>query len=463
LNDHVSFEIEKLKSSGFLKYEKIVIEHDKLVKMIEEKKKRFDELDEKIKKNHDTKCIDEWEGLNKQIKKMEKSLKLLDLDINKKAFDILQNGDPVEHIINLYNKMHIGDTAIGKILLLSVANTCISNSEGLQPKLSGPSGKGKTHAVNAIFHLIPDDDYKLEGSISAKSLFYNKDLVDGMVIFSDDIEMDTNLESTLKRAMTNFQKKTFHQTLDKDRNFKTTMLPKRISWWLTAVNTDYSDELINRLFDFSVDDSAEQDEEVTKMIFKNAALGIEALPDDEETMICRAIIHIIKRQLFKVIIPFGEDIRWNIKGDRRNPSRFVSLVMGFAVFRYMQRVETGDGAILADIKDYEDAKALYEVGKANQASKLTNAELSLIEWMGKQGKELSINDIVAGYKKKNGDQYTYSAIRKLLNGENYKNKKGLIDKLPGIKIIESGNETKYQIGEFKKFEGEAVSLKGQAP
>jgi hypothetical protein len=451
-----------------LTFEKIATKY----KTIEEKLAKLEEQKAAIVKdkedNHDKysreeimDISDQLHELNDKISDLKKDLNIYDLDINRKAFDIMEKGDPADYIIKVYNKMHLGDTSIGKVLLLAIANTCILNTEGLQPKLSGGSGKGKTHAVNAIFHLIPDMPYKLEGSLSAKSLFYNPDLVDGMIIFSDDIEMNPDLENTLKRSMGSFQKSTYHSTLDKDRNYKKMKLPKRITWWLTAVNTDYSDELINRLFDLSVDDSPDMDTKVAERIFENAAKGIEALPENEEVKICRAIIHITKSQEFKVKIPFGGSIEWHVPGDRRNPSRFVSLIMGFAVLRYLQRAEMiEDGAILADMQDYLDAKAIYEKGKANQISKLTDTELKFVKWMVDQGKALSINEILDGYLKPDGNKYTFQGIRKLLIGEEKKNKKGLADKVP-MKIIKTEKGTKYHIEKFEEFKDAAVTLKGE--
>lgn len=439
------------------KLAKLQDQKDIKVKEKKDKEGKFDrDYSEKIK-NLSEEIID----LNIKILDLKKELDIYDLDIYLKAFDIMEKGDPADYIIKVYNKLHLGDTAIGKILLLAIANTSILNTEGLQPKLSGGSGKGKTHAVNAMFHLIPDMPYKLEGSLSAKSLFYNPDLVDGMIIFSDDIEMNADLENTLKRSMGSFQKNTNHSTLDKDRKYIQMKLPKRITWWLTAVNTDYSDELINRLFDLSVDDSPDMDTKVAERIFENAAKGIEALPENEEVKICRAIIHVIKSQEFKVKIPFASSMDWHIHGDRRNATRFVALIMGFAVLRYLQRAEMiSDGAILAEMQDYLDAKALYEEGKTSQISKLTNAELKLVKWMVEQGKALSINEIVDGYLKSDGKKYTYPGIRKLLVGEEKRNKKGLADKVP-MKIIKTENGTKYQIEKFEEFKDAAVTLRGE--
>jgi len=112
------------------------------------------------------------ESLKRKMDQLDNLVEIEDPAIKKKALDILRYGDPVEYILNVYSRLHVGDVQIGKVLLLSIANQSVLNSEGLQPKLSGASGKGKTHAAKVMFHLIPDVGYKLEGSLSAKSMYY---------------------------------------------------------------------------------------------------------------------------------------------------------------------------------------------------------------------------------------------------------------------------------------------------
>ena len=251
--------------------------------------------------------------LKRRIKQLDNFAEIEDPAIKTKALDVLQSGDPVEYILGVYSRLHVGDIEIGKVLLLSIANQSVLNSEGLQPKLSGASGKGKTHAAKAMFHLVPDVGYKLEGSLSAKSMYYYPDLKAGTVIFSDDIRMNADLEDTLKRAMSNFQRPTIHRTVTKE-GYAELEIPERVAWWLTSVDSPFSDELINRLFGLDVDDSTDQDEAVTKQQLERAKYGDVALPEDEDVKVCRAIIHEVKKKLFKVIIPYSDLIAWNVTG-----------------------------------------------------------------------------------------------------------------------------------------------------
>jgi hypothetical protein len=104
----------------------------------------------------------------RDLRRVEHLCKMEQPMIKAAAIEIMKHGDPVDYIIKVYNRLHVGDTGIGKVMLLSIACQSILNSEGLQPKLSGASGKGKTHAVKAMFHLIPDLRLQDRGELICK-------------------------------------------------------------------------------------------------------------------------------------------------------------------------------------------------------------------------------------------------------------------------------------------------------
>ncbi len=180
------------------------------------------DIEKKLNEACGEKKIDERyiKSLDRRLKQLDNLAEIEDPVIKAKALDILQHGDPVEYILSVYSRIHVGDIQIGKVLLLSIANQSVLNSEGLQPKLSGASGKGKTHAAKSMFHLIPDVGYKLEGSLSAKSMYYFPDLKPGTVIFSDDIRINADLEDTFKRAMSKFKQPTLHRTVTTNEGYR---------------------------------------------------------------------------------------------------------------------------------------------------------------------------------------------------------------------------------------------------
>lgn len=418
-------------------------------------------IEEELQKEREAKKID-WQYINDlkcQLRQLNNLLEIERPDVKAQALEILQTGDPVEYIMRVYNRLHVGDVEIGKVLLLSIACQSVLNSEGIQPKITGSSGKGKTHAVNTMYHLIPDVGYKTKGSLSSKTLFYDPDLKPGTIIFVDDVKMSDDLDSTLKQAMSNFQEPTTHKTVI-NQEYRELTIPERTVFWMTAVNTDFSDELINRIYDLNVDESTETDEAVLLYRKERAGYVSEAFPEDE-VGVCRAIIHEVKAYLFDVIIPYFNEIEWKVSKDRRNFDRFIDLIKGFAAMRFMQRPEIFEDVILASLKDFEDAKALYDVTSLTQVTKLTKAERRLAEWLKSKDEAKTINEMVEEYLKEDGTKFTYTAIYKCFKGT--KGKGGLLDKVPGLLKVEKNGEEAFKLDNLNESAvGSIVTLAPEA-
>jgi hypothetical protein len=422
--------------------------HDNLLDQICKKNADFDRIKKEGKTDEIEECANTLNALNSQFKPFS------DLAIIREAFDLLKNGKALDYIINTIQTVHLGDESLCKVMILSFVSTIISNTSGIQPKLTGNSGKGKSHLAETIYFLLPDE-YKDAGSISAKSLYRAEHLKLGTVFFCDDIQMKEDLDSTLKRSMGNFQQPTPHITLTKENEFKKMFIPARFVWWITSVETDFSDELVNRLYDNNVDESKEMDIAVAKQVFTHDS----NIGETHKTLVCRAVFSILKLNEFRIELPYGENIVWHNPGDRRNPGRFKALIQAFAALNCMRRVEK-DGVIFAGLEDFKSAKVLYEINNETQTIKLTKRELRLVEYMIKNNKYLSINEIVAGFRKEDGSPFTYHGIRKAILGEPNKVKKGLLDKVPGMQVLQVGSETKYRIPGLDIPKGDAVSLRG---
>ncbi len=434
---------------------------DKLLDQICKLNADFEQVKKEGKIEPIKECANTLNALNIQFKPFS------DLTIIREAFDLLNNGKALDYIIDTIQTVHLGDESLCKVMILSFVSTIISNTSGIQPKLTGSSGKGKSHLAETIYFLLPDE-YKDAGSISAKSLYRAEHLKVGTVFFCDDIQMKEDLDSTLKRSMGNFQQPTPHITLVKENEYKKMYIPARFVWWITSVETDFSSELVNRLYDSNVDESKELNDLVASHTFTHDS----GICETHNTKVCRSIFSIIKMNEFRVDLPYGKNINWINTEDRRNPGRFKALIQAFAALKYIRRVESEDGVILASLEDYYSAKELYEVNKETQTAKLTKVELKLVEYMvannmshqkddtESKPKYLSINDIVKGFHKEDGKSYTYEAIRNLIAGVPNKGKMGLLDKVPGMQVIKEGSESKYRILSFDLPSGDAVRLGG---
>ncbi|MDP2218170.1 MAG: hypothetical protein Q8J68_12895 [Methanolobus sp.] len=346
---------------------------------------------------------------------------------------IMENEDPVEYILNEHQKLHIGDKEIAKTLLVSIGVQSALNSEGIQPKVNGASGKGKTHCCKAMKHLMPPE-WIIETMLSDK-VIYRMQLNSGVVIFCDDADLSPSLEGTIKRATTNFQAETIFTTLDKEHKVKSLPIPPHIVWWLTSIDDDQSLQLLNRQLSAGVDETPDQDRRVLEHQIDQALTGKMAFPETEEVRICREIIRTIKQKEFVVKIPFAKDIEWTNESNRRNFPLFCDIMAGFAIFRFKQRKLDETGALLADLKDFISAAELYNKRAKNQQLKITNKEEELLAAIKELNGRATYEDLCK--KLRVGS----SRISHLLNGKGGNHDSGLLYKVPGLSTEQDGKKT----------------------
>jgi len=301
------------------------------------------------------------------------------LAIKKAANIILERGDVLKFLVNQAQKNHIGDTDVIKHLLASIACTNSLTSAGIQPELNGEKGHGKTDAVKAVFHLVPDK-FKLSASISAKALYYYQDLPAGAIIFSDDVQWSEDLISTVKRSMGNFQEPQKHFTLDKNRNPLPHIMPPRLVWWLSSVESVADDQLKDRQYSLDIEEGADHSREVSDYLRRSRSRKIVRFSVDRGIEVAREIISQIRgHDPFKVLIDCAEIADWKVKEDHRTQNKFWDLVEAFAILRFKQRYIDNDGWLHATVEDFNEAKTIFMKRKANHRTHLTNAQTRIVK------------------------------------------------------------------------------------
>ena len=304
-------------------------------------------------------------------------------------------------------------------------------------------------------------EWILYTSLSPKALYRATDpaspiqIKPGMVIFSDDVRISDDMEDTLKRSMSNFQETSSYMVVQ-DGELRPLHLPERIIWWMTSVQDDQEEQLINRFFSVGVDESAEQDKAALKLTFAPLAEGRREFPDNKRVQVCREIIRIIKSECYFVEAPFlfeGDEllVEWQNPEERRNPGRFVDLLTAYAILRSGQREVTEEGdylKVIATVEDFESAKVLYESRAENLTTKLNDDDLHLVRWLiSKAGGRLydfTTNSLAKDYVGRNGKQLSPNTIERRLLGRVEKNRTshGLIHKIAGgALIVETKSET----------------------
>ena len=266
-----------------------------------------------------------------------------------------------------------------KHLLASIA--CINSviSAGIQPELNGEKGHGKTDAVKAVFHLIPEK-FKLAASVSAKSLYYHQGLLAGSIIFSDDVQWSEDLISTVKRSMGSFQEPQTHFTLDANRNPLPHTLPPRLVWWLSSVESVADDQLKDRQYSLDIDEGKDHSRDVSDFLKNSRAEKKVRFSVDPRIEIAREIVSQIKtHEPFKVVIDCAKAADWKIKEDHRTQNKFWDLVEAFAILRFKQRHIDEDGWLHATKEDFEEARTIFMRRKANHRTGLTNAQTRIVK------------------------------------------------------------------------------------
>lgn len=300
------------------------------------------------------------------------------LKVEQTARRIMEHGDVLKFLVRQAQRNHVGDTDVIKHLVASICSTNSSTSAGIQPELNGSKGYGKTDAVKAVFHLIPEK-WKLAASISSKALYYHQGLPTGAIIFSDDIQWSDDLISTVKRSMGNFQVPQVHFTLDKNRNPLPQTMPARLVWWLSSVESVADDQLKDRQYSLDIDEGSSHLGEVSDYLRISRSKKVVRFCVDWRIAVARQIIDNIKdHEVFKVVIDCAAAAEWKVKEDHRTQNKFWDLVEAFAILRYKQRFIDSEGWLHATVEDFDEAKTIFMRRKANHQTHLTNAQTKIV-------------------------------------------------------------------------------------
>ena len=373
----------------------------------------FDELEAMIKEV-DIEVNEKYHLFFKVESKLKENDKVDEISVwmhtprYQQAMDVLKT-EPLYYILDKFNKIHKGDTGLGEILLISSLSTGILNTAGIHPAGNGLTGKGKSDAYKAMFHLLPEGDinnfnaYKIICSSSAKGVLY-AGLNDGVVVFLDDVEsIPQDLVDIIKRSTSAYQDGYTHLLTDLKKEGKEKVekiqFPRRITWWITSPNSDFDMQMLNRAIMMNVDESSSQDNDVFDLQTELGISGNTAFEIDDEVLICREMFKILKNENVKVKIPYLDKLQWNNKDNRRNWPMFQDIIRSIASLYRFQRERDEEGYIIANWQDYKKASVLWNVSCAKeQMSKLTKTKMKILDIIYKNVNNGGIfsNGITAG-------------------------------------------------------------------
>jgi hypothetical protein len=346
----------------------------------------YDLLVDAIKKAHKGLKVDTIHALiDKYIQESEKTKEKppeTPKSIVEKARAIAERGDPFKYAIWQAQRNHLGDIDYQKVLIASIASAASQTSNGIQPGGNGDKGSGKSDACAATYHLVPMDR-RLDGSLSPMSLFYLQEmgrLRSGMILFSDDVEYD-GIIPIYKRSTARFQHGITHFSVSggKDRKGIELIVPPRMVWWLTSVESVANEQAFDRQYPISTDSSAGHKKRVSREIADRRARKELRLAEDEGIEVARAIIaDIFDNGPFKVLVPQSTKSMWLKVADFRGQEQFWDLVDALVILRWRQHKQDVDGWLIAEDKDLIEAKGILTGHKVAHFADLTEAEAKLV-------------------------------------------------------------------------------------
>ena len=355
-----------------------------------------------------------------------------------RANEILDNGDPFEYICDTWNERHVGDRDLGKMLACSVASTQVLNlAVGIHEKPSGDTESGKSDACTKMGALCPPWKFR-STTFSPKVLYYMPNLLPGTIIYTDDVDLEKpDVLSTVKKVTGEFEDPTVSDTII-DGKAVTMMIPPRINFWMSSVDTIGDKQLGTRFVYSNTEGGLEHDQEVNHKQ-RGKALGKPLEDDNEKILICQCMFEYICAQLHYVFSPYLFASTWSAESDKRNLEKFISVLFAVTVFKYRQR-ETLHDCLVGTLEDWERAISIYSPVAQNNSCLLSDEEILIL---------YSIYEMQVAYDGDNDDGVPHkrllnymkaegrysksdSTLKRTLIGDIGSGRKGFKEKVPGF-------------------------------
>jgi len=400
-------------------------------------------------------------------------------EITQKALEIINNQEVMNQFLKTFKTLHAGDEEAAKVMMLISVTGSSLTSEGIHMFLTGPKGSGKSTAIRAFLHLWPPE-YVVSGEFSPRALYYNNNLKPGCAIWPDDWYSTPEVESHIRRIMSEFQQETQYQTVGKGEGGTnqgiTITIPPRVSFFFSNTSDTGSDELADRQYRLSIVPDDASDKAFWEFLKDRIKTGREPSPDTEDVKICREILRYYKNKRFKVIVPFADRIEFRSLKVRRDISMFISFLDACAVLNHAKRACTEESddegpitIVEADEEDFHQALLLFEASAndGGREHKLSKEEMNLLIWLSEKMNQypngIPERIIHAEYLSGETEKHrkpSRSTLRRILYGKDGVG--GIINKVPGCDIGKE-NEMDLEQEEIKDYGGyRTVTKRGKS-
>lgn len=371
-----------------------------------------------------------------------------------KAVAVLKDANPLDVFRKGFSLNHCGDNEILRAVIYARVLQSSRTTKGLQVFVTGDKGSGKSSAVKSAVNLIPPERVN-EGSFSDKAFFLKLEKKEKPVVFLDDITLTDPQVATIKRAMTNFQRETEHNTIT-DHKLVVIAIPARSLWLGSAVSETGDDQLKDRFLTLGIQNSPENDREYVAWELQRRKEGRSENALNDDVILSRAILQHITDHEF--VVAGVDRVEFAYTTDRRLVNICLDLMEANAILHFHQREhEEKDGVITVHpVKDDLDAAlnfSMFTFTDKKADGRLTKAERALDNIIQaaigeKSEKDFSEAKIVELFSK------SVTRVRALLYGRDGTApniKGGLLEKAPWYSL-DVDQDTRRNVIRVKKHE-----------
>lgn len=270
--------------------------------------------------------------------------------------------DPLQKIKQQYYRIHKGDDDALSTVIWAFCYKWVKDAkdEGIHIIAVGQRGSGKSHGITSAMTFLPPELTLVQG-ISARYLYYAKNLLPGMTIYVDELPSDQNLLDSLKAIITSYPtggKRGVvinHEAMD-------LVIPPRVTINTSSVDQTNDEQFTNRLTVIRGNEDGEKKKERVEFRIKLYEDNIDHIDPNELSKIHNALRH-LSNNTFIVFLPGGAIECDNFdKVDMRVFNQFCGAMFGNAILNYPKRIHTvnEDGNIEVTVSE-EDFKSVIHM------------------------------------------------------------------------------------------------------
>jgi hypothetical protein len=266
----------------------------------------------------------------------------------------LSEPNPMQKFITAFRYSHVGHEQILRAIIYAECLKSSTTTKGLQPRIMGKRGSGKSHAVKTAVHLLPENAV-YTATLSPKALFY-KNPAPKTTFYMDDVVLPDEMISFLKRKMTEFQDNTVHGIVDQKQWVEKVVGPRMV-FIMTSVGQTGDDQLSDRALSVDIKNEKMDDDAFYEFESERRTKGMPEFPENQEVMLCRDTLSHIRRHEFRVIMPVVDFAYYH---DRRLIGQLYDLMEGSAILNYRNRETQTDGDVIVVYATADDLAAALD-------------------------------------------------------------------------------------------------------